>query len=178
MKTKAEVRLTTIVNSKLAFVKAVKNLTGWGLKESKEWSDKIFIHKKGVIEYDIALSKYHRIEDFVADMKSSGFDMVVSSDKYETRKKAFFELGIASEEAIITNATKYLTTDIRSLSPDPVFEMGDTDEEWKRKSAIKEYIQSEEYRNRLNSEMKNTISRFSPELLTKMNLELIKMEYE
>ena len=82
--------------SKLAFVKLIKQVSGLGLKESKDIADTFDYDINKTVEFEILTSK--SIDQFRKDLKDMGGQYLVNGDVEFDREYKLLTLGLGEQE--------------------------------------------------------------------------------
>lgn len=104
-----EVEATGDIKDGLQLVKIIKNHTGWGLKESKDWYDSLRIIKKKTISVN-------NVSHFENDI--SLVDGVSVNNKAKRRLEKLMKIGIADRDEKIDFYSEKISTDFISSSVD------------------------------------------------------------
>jgi len=95
MKQKVRFVLYTAGSHKLAMVKAVKFLTGFGLKESKEWVDSADTNSPNSIILDVSIDSLNQFKKELSHCVTSKYQF---EDRQKNRQKKLAQLGLLPKE--------------------------------------------------------------------------------
>lgn len=110
MLNKVRIKLKSDIRSKLAFVKAVKVYTGWGLKESKDFTDTLCddFRNKRERSSELILKNSHDFKSFLRDLKDIGVDAYITGGIEWERDFKMLSLGIGEKEDYIDFIFEYI----------------------------------------------------------------------
>lgn len=110
MNRKVQLKLKSRVNSKLAFVKIVKEYTSWGLKDAKFYADRLFEDfEKGRGRFsELELENPQNFKSFLSDLKDIGVDAYVTGGTQWDRDFKMLSLGIGEKEDYINFISEYI----------------------------------------------------------------------
>ena len=96
-------KLKSKVNSKLAFVKIVKEYTSWGLRDAKDFADNLFsdFENKRDRFSELKLENPQNYSSFVNSMKDIGVDAYITGGVQWNRDFKMLSLGIGEKEDYI-----------------------------------------------------------------------------
>jgi hypothetical protein len=111
-----KIKLVTPTDSKLAFVKLIKECSGLGLKESKELCDSLHdfpnksfempIREWELLNFSPAKIDYEK--KFIDDIKKINGEFIVNSSKQYDREIKFLKLGIANSSDYSEFISEYI----------------------------------------------------------------------
>lgn len=110
------IKLKGKVISKLAFVKVVKDYTDWGLKDSKDFADKLFYDfENGLDRFsDIELKNNNDFQSFVNSMIDIGVKAYIVGGVQFNRDFKMLSIGIGEKEDYV----RFISEHIKSSTYD------------------------------------------------------------
>jgi hypothetical protein len=114
---KIKITQTRSENCRFAFVKELKDMTGFGLKEAKDEADKLnlgFSHSiisKFSIEIDIGHQNISKLSNFTRSIneKCTG-GYIISGDTQQQREIGLLSLGLGTDEEYVRFISEFITT--------------------------------------------------------------------
>lgn len=110
MNRKVRIKLKSKVNSKLAFVKIVKEYTNWGLKDAKFFADELFDNFEGGRDKfsELELENPQNFKSFLSDLKDIGVDALINGGTQWDRDFKMLSLGIGEKEDYIDFISEWI----------------------------------------------------------------------
>ena len=110
MKRKVRIKLKAKCNSKLAFVKIIKEYTNWGLKDSKFFADRLFddFENNRNRFCELELVNPQNFNSFLSDLKDMGVDAFITGGIQWDRDFKMLSLGIGDKEDYISFISEFI----------------------------------------------------------------------